>query len=197
MAKTIHSLTLGTETFTRESATTKYTAALVSTITEESIRFEAARAARCAVEADKLEAALAALLASRGTTAEAVEAEYEALRAEYKTAQEAQYNGSGGTRQARDAAFERCYNRAGAYGLIEEIRVATAMRNAATPRALELGHSVVVSWHHSVALASKAAGSEASKDARYGQRLRAYSVRTDITTRERATRARQTAGGAS
>jgi hypothetical protein len=191
--KTIHTLTIGSETFTRESASRKYAAALVSTVTEESIRFEAARAARCAVEADKLEAVLAADLAARGTTAAAVEAEYGALRAEYQTAQDAQYNGSGGTRAARDAAFARCYDRAGAYGLSEKIRAATSKRSAAEVRPFALGSAVVLSWHHSVALASKAAGSEAAQSAKHGQHFRAYSVRTDIVTRERATRASRTA----
>jgi len=199
MAKTIHSITLGTETFTRESASRKYTAALVSTVIEESLRFEAARAARCAVEATALEAKLAAVLASRGTTEAQERAEYKARNEAYEANRRVSNSLAYGTAEyayaqaAQRRLFNHLFDKAtGPYPVVQLADDAKRTRRAAEVRPLVLGSAVVVSWHHSVALASKAAGHAASQDD--GSRRRAYSVRTDIATRERATRgARATA----
>jgi len=187
--KTIYSLTLNGGTFTRESGR-PYTAALVSTITEESLRMEAARVASAEIEATRLEASYAALLVARGTTLEAAQAEYDVL---YGAAKATLDNSKGFDNwDAYKTASGHAHDARGPHGVVEAARKAQGVRRTAVPRALVLGNQVVVSWHHSVALAQKAAAHLASVDALPPACFRAYSVRTDLTTRVRATRAKKT-----
>jgi hypothetical protein len=202
MSKTIHSITLGDETFTRESASRKYGACLVATITEESQRVENARAARTAEQATKLEAELAAMLAERGTTLEKAQAEYDARHVASDATHEKVLDYIGAHREddgmyqapeylalraTHRAAHDFMFAKSGPFGVLELAEQAKRERAASVAHCLPIGGQGVVSWHHTVALAEKAAAHEAAVNARCA-RYRAFSVRTDFTTRERAVR---------
>lgn len=219
MAKTIHSFkTAQGTTYTRESASRLYRACLVATVTAGTLDHLAAFAREAEAELAACEAKLAELLASRGTTVEAATAIHEAesdspaggrgyncARWDMEDAIRAELGITDTwTRrhEIQDLARARLaeqgildpYRKGGPGDVVEAARHVDFWRHSLERRiaraaSLSVGDQEVLSWHSTTQNAQKATGSrDATARTQFGWSV---SVRTDITTRERATRARR------
>lgn len=202
---------------TRETTGRRYVACLVTTTTEASLRIAEKTKVELEAKVETTKKVLDAALAKWGCTAEEAEAAHKArsdrwyrsedglfetesrIRREYEAKNGGRmYLGSVKKEAAADLiarGFEDPYDKVGSN---YEVCVAAYEHKSAVNqlewhvavmKQAPLGSQAVLSWHQTEALAQKALGSHAADACR--KRGDKVEIRTDISVRERATRAKK------
>lgn len=212
MAKLVHTVAVsdgkgGTRIEKRVSESRAYTACVVVTVTETTIRLNGERCIAAGKSYEEWTAKLNERMAALGMTVEQACAQHDADSARWYDKTEGSFatfdklRMAAGKPHAHITQFEKAikrdmiargfadpYDTNGAYGIREAHFEATRLaRILADWKAPLLGSQRVISWHSTPALASKAMGSREAST--YRESCYALSVRTDITVTEKAKRA--------
>lgn len=214
MAKLVHTLLVsdgrsGTRIEKRVSESRAYTACVVATVTEATIRLNGERCVAAGKSYEEWTAKLNEQMAALGMTVEQATAQHKADTDRWYNKTDGMFvtfhklSAAAGMPTAHitqfDAAIKKNmvargfvypYDTAGAFGIVEAHQEATRLaRVLAAWKTPLLGSQHVLSWHGTHSLASKATGSREASS--YHTSCYALSIRTDITVTEKATRAKK------
>lgn len=213
MAKLVHTVSVsdgkgGTHIEKRTSESRAYTACVVVTVTEATVRISQEGCVSASKSYEEWTAKLNERMAALGMTVEQAKAQHEAESARWYDSKEGVFPtfeklqvaaGRRGHISQFDAAIKKDmlargfvdpYDKAGANGIVEANWEATRLaHNLANWRTPVLGAQHVISWHSTPALAHSATSSRDANS--YRKAGYAVSVRTDITVTEKKPRAKK------